>query len=107
MADGAHKEQPLAGGDSSATGDVCDGTPISQSGMRELQQTVTSGDIAIYLQFIIMDRSAYVWAGLDGEFGTLAVAIPPKFVRRAVSASCWYFLATPGLHGSLFDGGQG
>lgn len=52
------------------------------------QKTVTSGDLAVYLQFIFMDRSAYIWAGLDGEFGNLAVAIPPKFVRWLHSRSC-------------------
>ena len=52
------------------------------------QKTVTSGDLAVYLQFIFMDRSAYIWAGLDGEFGNLAVAIPPKFVSWLHSRSC-------------------
>lgn len=65
-----------------AEGDPLEPTgTVPATGVIVRQQTVTSGDFAVYLQFIIMDRSAYVWAGLNGEFGNLAVAIPPKFVR--------------------------
>ena len=52
----------------------------SGGGLIVRQTRVTVGETIVHLQFIFMERSVYVWAGMDGNLDSLAVAMPPKFV---------------------------